>query len=230
MKKFLRLFSLTCTLIMISSSAFAKNIQLSRDFINQWQKGLTTIGGQADSSTKKISYDDNEISCSIRPYFQFQPIFRGLKNQDNIIYANFNSLFVHETGQLVTTGIELIIVNKTDSVLSIDLNKSIISIGSYKGRPIPEGIKFNEQQSALLPPLIVPPLDKVNKNLSRGDYNFINSGTARWECPNDLRINQNIFGSGSFVLYMESPTQKYIPMNFYMEFTEKSLSDSMKKR
>ena len=226
MKKWLRLLSLTCTLVMLSTSAFAQNIQLSRDFINKWQKGLTTISGQANFTTEKTTYDDNEIYCSIRPFFAFQPVYGGVKNQDGIIYANFNSLLVHETGQLVVTGFELTIVNKTDSVLSIDLNKSLISIGSYKGRPIPEGTKFDEQQSAVLPPLIVPPLDKVSKNIYRGDFRFINSGRARWECPNDLKINQNLFDSGSFVFSEESPTKKYIPMNFYMEFTEESLADS----
>ena len=224
----LRTFFLTGLFMVMTFSANAENLQLKREFINNWQKGMVTLGSLADATTRITTFDNDEISCSIRPSFAFQPIYGSLKQRDNIIYGTVHILFASENLQLTSTGVEITIYNKTQNVITIDPNKSLISIGTYNGRPVPGGTQFNEQQSAILPPIVVAPLSSVTKNFYRGDFQFINSGTARWECPSDLYLSQNIFGSGSFILAVENPQLKYIPMVFYMKFTKESIGSNAK--
>ena len=110
-------------------------------------------------------------------------------------------------------GLTLDITNKTNEVLYIDLNKSIISIGGYQGRPITDSTKLNDSQS-------------ITKELFRGDARYYDGGTyaSGWIFPSDLSLGKNIFGDGSFLLALGDEKAKFIPMSFYREIDRNSIA------
>lgn len=200
--------------------ASAGTINLSDEFRKDWKKGTASIASLSQHSTDRITFEDEAMSVSINPIFSAQLVESRKDNPDSIIMKT-PSLLGPELYRVGCFGVQIDITNKSNEVLVIDPNKSIISIGSYYGRPISYGIKHAEQQSAIQPPVVIGPKGRLQVTWSRGDYVPLKRD---WGYPLDMCIGQNIFGLGSFIFAVEKGSDtKYVPMTYNMVFTEESV-------
>ncbi len=147
------------------------------------------------------------------------------------LYRTIQFLLGGRAQYTTAIGVVLDITNKTNEVMFIDLNKSLISIGSYQGKPIVGGIKYIDSQSASIPPIIIMPGKTVTKELYRGDSEFLDNGEGgrSWVAPCDFPIGRNIFGDGTFLFAIGDGNAKFVPMMFYRELDLSSIEQYREK-
>ena len=133
---------------------------------------------------------------------------------------------------LSATGVIVEITNKTDDVLCLDLDKSLVSIGSYKGRAAADLAQFYDYPYVKTPPENIMPGQTLTATLCRGDAIHVedeNYGSG-WVVPSDLSLGKNIFGDGSFFLAIGGERAKLIPMKFYYEIDRNSIAQYITKK
>lgn len=210
LKKFLASALVLCTTTFVANTAFAANVEITKDFFKQWKNGTITIFSMADKTKTNLHFENAKFSVNILPIYQGQyawslgSIRKYMENNySDAVYCASQAPLGGNATYITIAGLELEITNKTDQVLFIDLNKSTVSIGKYYGRPLPGGVKYNESQTAMLPPMIIPPKATMKKEVNRGDYVFVAAGAnSAWVLPPDFVLDENVLGAGYYVLAM----------------------------
>lgn len=207
-KKVLATSLMACATIAFAHNAFASNIEVTRNFFKDWKAGVFTISSLSDASRNNLHFENDKFSINVLPWYRTQNawtmgnIRKYMEaNYDNAVYCASQAPLGGNADYLTISALEFEIANKTDKVLFIDLNKSTVSIGKYYGRPLPEGVKYNEAQTAMLPPMIIPPKATMKKTVHRGDYVFVSAGAnSAWVLPADFTLDENVLGAGYYVL------------------------------
>lgn len=207
-KKLFSSLLVACTTTIWAQCAFASNIEVTKNFFKDWQGGVFTIASLTDTSKTNLHFENDKFAINVLPWYKAQntwtmgSIRKYMEaNYNNAVYCASQAPLGGNANYLTICGLNFEINNKTDQVLFIDLNKSTVSIGNYYGRPLPEGVKYNESQTAMLPPMIIPPKATMNKTVFRGDYVFVSAGAnSGWVLPADFKLDENVLGAGYYVL------------------------------
>lgn len=230
MKKIIALSVLVSTIFC--SIASAELTPVNNKFFKEFKKGTSSLSVRTDNEQR--NYEDDNIKVYLKGNYIVSPL-RQISGNVKKQFVQTHSDGIYNIGQgalmgslkyLSVTGVALDITNKTNEVMLIDLNKSVISIGGYQGRPVPGGIKYMDAQTANLPPVVIMPGKTITKELFRGDMEFVDNGVlgSEWVPPCDLSVGKNIFGDGTFLLAIGEDKVKFVPMSFYREIDRNSLA------
>ena len=230
MRKILALSVLISTFVF--SVVHAEMTPVNAKFLKDYKKGISSFSLRTDNEQR--NYEDSQIKVHVNNAL-FAWYEQGALGNTRKAFVQSHSDSIYHAVQaalggyvqyFTAIGLTLDITNKTNEVLYIDLNKSIISIGGYQGRPITDSTKLNDSQSANIPPLILLPQKTITKELFRGDARYYDGGTyaSGWIFPSDLSLGKNIFGDGSFLLALGDEKAKFIPMSFYREIDRNSIA------
>ncbi|SDZ77078.1 hypothetical protein [Selenomonas ruminantium] len=230
---------ISVSLSLMVNSADAANVELTKKFLKDWHNGKQTFGDMSEVETRQQTYEDDSMSILIQPLFDTQAItgvgrIRNTVNSkyDNVIFTVDQAPFSGTAGIFSVYGISITVQNKTNQVMVVDLNESAVSLGSYYGRPITMGVRYVEMQSAKLSPMLIPPKGKASQQWMRGDYTFVSKGVkSGWVHPLDMKLGENIFGTGQFILSVGNKTDShFVTVPVRMIFTEESLRAYIKQR
>lgn len=172
--------------------------------------------------TIKIAYD-NWSGATTKKNRVFEndkikiEVFLGLYFDNLIISGDYRKQLAEDTIILAVAGnpmmgfntciaiapvVRLAITNKTDEPMEFDLDHSQITIGSYQGRGVQAGTKYNGAATSVQAPVMIFP--KVTKDvvLWRPDHNFHEGYylqgrpivPAKWMPPFDVVADKNLLG------------------------------------
>ena len=217
----------------------AANIEVTKEFYQDFISGRVDMWSFVDATTRKTSYEDENFSIEIAPIIETQSFYSmgGVRKRinsitDNLIMCIEQAPLGGNAYYLDCCGIYLTITNKTKDVAILDLNKSIISIGGYSGRPAPFGMRYIDMGSAVFSPIVIPPQTKTTKELSRTDYEFYSGEeNASWQHPISVFADSNVFGNGYFVFDIQrNNTDNYVTMRACVVFPSNNFSQYLRNK
>lgn len=223
-------------LLNIAAIADAENLELTKQFSKDWESRKVRIVDLISDDNKKTHYEDDTVSIDVLGYYGYSHYWDigGVRTYidrkiDNQIYVIDQGMLGGNAYVLAIKGVILSVTNKTDEVMIIDLNKTLISVGEYSGRPVATGVKYIESQTAMLPPIIIPPSANKETILHRGDYIFDDRDKI-WQAPMDLHLDTNVFGCGDFVIAIGDKDTKYIAFKCESVLTRDIFKDYIRKK
>lgn len=128
---------------------------------------------------------------------------RKMLSENTIILAvGGNPAMGFNTAILVAPCVIFKITNKTDEPIEFDLDHSQITIGTYQGRGVQAGTKYNGAATSIQAPVMIFPKSTKDITLWRTDHNFYNGyyiqGNAvvesKWLPPFDVVPDKNLLG------------------------------------
>lgn len=239
MKKIIYLLVAACILFLSTGQTYAnENIRVTEKFFKDWQNGAFTINSMIDPSTKQLSYSNEQMEINVTPLFGIHYAWEmGHINSDinkyynNVVYRTSQGLLGGNAKILTVIGMEIKLKNLTQDVLYVDLNKSVLSVGNYYGRPLTGGIKYSEQANANLPPMVIPPNMELKNTLYRADYSLQDLGDQKvWQCPADLHPDNNLFGQGVQMLAIGDINAKYVTFQTTAVIPSSSFNNYLKDK
>lgn len=223
----------------ISNTANAANVEVTKDFFKSFMNGSVNMWNFVDPTTKHITYEDNNVSIMIVPAIESNNFWSigGVREKinkmsDGLIMCIDQAPLGGQAYYLDIQGAIVTIKNKTNNVIVWDLNKSSVSIGSYTGRPVTDGIKYADMGSAVIPPVIIPPQTQMQKEIMRADYTFYPDGeNSRWNHPAGVFTDTNVFGNGYFVLDLsQNNVDNYVTIQACVIFPSNAFDNYLKKK
>ncbi len=127
-----------------------------------------------------------------------------------------NPMLGFNTFVLVAPGVIFNITNKTDKPIEFDLDHSQISVGTYQGRGVQQGTKYNGAATSVQAPVMIFPKATKEVSLWRTDHNFYEGfyyqGQAlipsKWMPPFDVMPDKNLLGDMILCLDKQYITMK----------------------
>lgn len=236
----LRLFVLILIISLANSNTMhAENVEVTKDFFHGFLNDSINKGKFVDTQTIHLTYDDKKFFIAISPALEANSLaslgsIRKIVNKADlglIMYVDQRA-FGGSVHYLDCCGINLTVKNKTNDVAILELNKSVISVGEYSGRPAVSGMKYNDLGSAVIPPIVIPPQKTVKKTLIRTDYTFVQNGAQSvWKHPASVFADMNVFGEGYFVFdFQQNNIDNYITMQACVIFPKDAFTPYLKAK
>lgn len=233
-----KLIALLLLSFVLSSTAFAEMTPVNAKLLKEWEKGETSFSLRTDNEQR--DYEDAQIKVHVQDVL-FMWSKRGAIGNTRKAFAQSHSDSIYHAVQaalggyvqwLSATGAIVEITNKTDEVLCLDLDRTIVSIGSYKGKAALDLAQFSDYPNVKTPPENIMPGQTITMTLCRGDAVYIedeNYGSG-WVVPSDLSLGKNIFGDGTFIFAIGGERAKLFPMKFYCEINRNSIAQYITKK
>ena len=125
-----------------------------------------------------------------------------LANSTIILAIGGNPMMGFNTGILVAPAITFDITNKTDEPIEFDLDHSQITVGTYQGRGVQAGTKYNGAATSNQVPVMIFPKATKRVVLWRTDHNFYDGYyiqgkpimPSKWLPPFDVQPDINLMG------------------------------------
>ena len=125
-----------------------------------------------------------------------------LADRTIILAVGGNPLMGFNIAILVAPCVIFKITNKTDEPLEFDLNHSQISVGTYQGRGVQAGTKYNGAATSTQAPVMIFPKATKDVTLWRTDHSFYNGYyiqgnpvvESKWLPPFDVVTDKNLLG------------------------------------
>lgn len=154
-----------------------------------------------------LTLDNLLVSSSERQY---------LANSTIILPTGGNSFLGFNTFVLIAPCIMFKITNKTEQPIEFDLDHSQITIGTYQGRGVQQGTKYNGAATSVQAPVMIFPKSTKEVALWRTDHNFYNGFSyqgqtfipSKWLPTFDVVADKNLMGD--MILCFD---KKYITMS-----------------
>ena len=176
------LFTALASALLFSSVASAANLMLDEksktyDFKQALQEinGSITAVGIVETDAAKIGikpfFHSHIMSGSSISYngLPFQKPKSMLEKANGYVFKAVGKSFATEAYPLA--GVFMIVENKKDEPLVIDMNNSALQVGNFYGQPFYSG-KFMDQGRFTQPNLIIPPKQRKSVPLFRSDAEF----------------------------------------------------------
>lgn len=236
MKKLITLMVLVS--LTFFSTAYAEMTPVNAKLLKEWNKGEASFSLRDDNGRR--DYEDEQIKIHIQDAL-FMWSKRGAIGNTRKAFVQSHSDSIYHAVQaalggyvqwLSATAAIVDITNKTNEVLCLDLDKTIVSIGSYKGRAAIDLAQFADNPYAKIPPENIMPGQTITMTLCRGDAVYVedeNYGSG-WVVPSDLSLGKNIFGDGTFIFAIGGERAKLFPMKFYCEIDRDSIAQYITKK
>ena len=168
--------------LLIASTVNAANLMLDEksktyDFKQALQEinGSITAVGIVETDAAKIGikpfFHSHIMSGSSISYngLPFQKPKSMLEKANGFVFKAVGKSFATEAYPLA--GVFMIVENKKDEPLVIDMNNSALQVGNFYGQPFYSG-KFMDQGRFTQPNLIIPPKQRKSVPLFRSDAEF----------------------------------------------------------
>ena len=125
-----------------------------------------------------------------------------LANYTLILPIGGNPMIGFNTYILIAPAVTFSITNKTNQPIEFDLDHSQITVGSYQGRGVQQGTKYNGAATSTQAPVMIFPKSTKAVMLWRTDHNFIQGFSyqgqtlipSKWMPPFDIRPDKNLLG------------------------------------
>lgn len=140
---------------------------------------------------------------------------KHLANNTIILPIGGNPMMGFNTFVLIAPAVTFRITNKTEQPIEFDLDHSQITVGTYQGRGVQQGTKYNGAATSVQAPVMLFPKSTKDVTLWRTDHNFVEgfyyNGQAlipsKWMPPFDVMTDRNLLGD--MILCLD---KKYITM------------------
>jgi hypothetical protein len=177
------LVSALAAAMLLTSAASAANLMLDEksktyDFkqaLQEINESMTAVG-TVETDTAKISikpfFHSHIMSGSSisRNGLPFQKPKSMLEKANGYVFKAVGKSFATEAYPLA--GVFMMVENKKDEPLVIDMNNSALQVGNFYGQPFYSG-KFMDQGRFTQPNLIIPPKQSKSVLLYRSDAEYI---------------------------------------------------------
>lgn len=148
----------------------------------------------------------------------------GTNSYSLILPIGGNPMIGFNTYILIAPAVTFRITNKTAQPIEFDLDHSQITVGTYQGRGVQSGTKYNGAATSVQAPVMIFPKATKDVTLWRTDHNFYDGfyyqGQAlipsKWMPPFDVEPNKNLLGDMILCLdkkYITFSPKAVIPLN-----------------
>lgn len=148
----------------------------------------------------------------------------GTNSRNLILPIAGNPMLGFNTYILIAPAITFRITNKTEQPIEFDLDHSQISVGTYQGRGVQQGTKYNGAATSIQSPVMIFPKATKDVMLWRTDHSFYEGfyyqGQAlipsKWMPPFDVEPDKNLLGDMILCLdkkYITFSPKAVIPRN-----------------
>lgn len=178
-----KIVSALAVALLVGSVANAANLMLDeKSKTYDFKQALQEIN---ESMTAVGMVETDSVKIGIKPFFHshimsgssisrnglpFQKPKSMLEKANGYVFKAVGKSFATEAYPLA--GVFLMVENKKDEPLVIDMNNSALQVGSFYGQPFYSG-KFMDQGRFTQPNLIIPPKQSKSVLLYRSDAEFI---------------------------------------------------------
>ena len=149
---------------------------------------------------------------------------KSLAKSTIILAVGGNPAMGFNTAVLVAPAVIFRITNKTEEPLEFDLDHSQITIGTYQGRGVQAGTKYNGAATSVQAPVMIFPKATKDVALWRTDHNFYNGYylqgnpvvESKWLPPFDVVPDKNLLGDMILCInkkYITFTPEAIIPSN-----------------
>ena len=164
-----------------------------------WSEALTKVNRVYENDTIKVEtfiniyFDNLIISGNDRKY---------LADKTIIIAVAGNPMMGFNTEILVAPAVTFRITNKTSEPMEFDLDHSQITVGTYQGRGVQSGTKYNGAATSVQAPVMIFPKATKDIMLWRTDHDFYDGYylqgkqvlQSKWLPPFDVVPDKNLLG------------------------------------
>lgn len=167
-------------------------------------------------------FEDDKVKIEALIHLTFDNLLTSSSERQYLAKSTFilptggNSFLGFNTFVLIAPYIIFKISNKTEQPIELDLDHSQITIGTYQGRGVQQGTKYNGAATSVQAPVMIFPKSTKEVALWRTDYNFYNGFSyqgqtyipSKWLPTFDVVADKNLMGD--MILCLD---KKYITMS-----------------
>lgn len=225
------------SLLSIPQISLAANIGLDRSIAGKTAANIKRVhptpvpldfSQYVDKENSNLHYEDESISIDIMPIFDYVTLVQPNGHSAHVSdYDNALYMYGQNHNIISISGVDILMKNKTDKPMLIDINKSSISIGSYHGKIFLPSTLFVNEHSAVYAPVVIPAGETTKNQFYRADYFLGQPGAlASWTHPIDIiSFDTNVLGDGSWALNVND---KYIMPKFSAKLSKDKMASFIK--
>lgn len=166
---------------------------------NNWTSCITKENRDFENDDVRI---ETFINCGMDNLIMDSASRKYIANNTIVLAVGGNPMMGFNTFVAVAPAVSFRITNKTEEPLELDLDHSQITVGSYQGRGVQSGTKYNGAANSVQAPIMIFPKATKNITLWRTDHNFHNGYyfqgqaivPAKWMPPFDVQPDKNLLG------------------------------------